>query len=713
MLIVRQRLLGLLETAAPGTVVAVIAPAGYGKTSLLEQYAASGASTALLTLGPEHDDPARFVRDLSTALGLDLDALPAFGTGTFLDALVAAIDAPDSPETLVIDDMHHVTEPKVLEVIARVIWEVRTSRVIVASQRSPPIGLARLKVRRRLIELDDGDLALSIDETVELLRSLAPALDLDGLRTTIEETDGWPAGVILLGLALARGGSSAVAAMTARLEAHDFFRTEVYDLLPPDLADFVRELAVMRIFDTKMVERVSSHDDAALLVIELIDRRLFLEAVPRPAGTLRFHSLVADMLETDSVASLPAARVREIRRVVIEELIARGEFDAAIDRLVAIGDPHLVVELLAVRRPGPVRWLSYLLWTIGSTITVNRVLDAVNVEDLPESEAVLSSMIGMAVASENLPRATALRERLAALRPWNAADSHGLLASAEGAYALLCGDVPQMRAAYRMALDKMGGGRSADALPLYFAQCGDADALLHADQLDDAASSATLGIEHATRAGFTIYLPALHAIVGLRAVLDGPARTDDAEVALASAVAAMERSREPLDLTLVGALESAIAGANGDWELARRVALATINNPDAPSTGLAAALPLLLLANAELRVGHGINATARMAQVRALLQKTTGARLLERIAQGVTVDERRRGAGPFNQDTSWQLTPRERGLLRLLRTRMTKGEIASELYVSVNTVKTQTQSIYRKLGVSSRSEAIAVISNGR
>jgi LuxR family maltose regulon positive regulatory protein len=53
------------------------------------------------------------------------------------------------------------------------------------------------------------------------------------------------------------------------------------------------------------------------------------------------------------------------------------------------------------------------------------------------------------------------------------------------------------------------------------------------------------------------------------------------------------------------------------------------------------------------------------------------------------------------------LSGRERDVLRLLPTLLPNTEIAGELFVSVNTVKTHVKSIYRKLEVSSRREAVA------
>jgi len=53
-----------------------------------------------------------------------------------------------------------------------------------------------------------------------------------------------------------------------------------------------------------------------------------------------------------------------------------------------------------------------------------------------------------------------------------------------------------------------------------------------------------------------------------------------------------------------------------------------------------------------------------------------------------------------------ELSTRELEVLRYLATMLTAGEIAAELYVSVNTIKAHTRSIYRKLGASRRREAV-------
>ena len=59
-----------------------------------------------------------------------------------------------------------------------------------------------------------------------------------------------------------------------------------------------------------------------------------------------------------------------------------------------------------------------------------------------------------------------------------------------------------------------------------------------------------------------------------------------------------------------------------------------------------------------------------------------------------------------NASTSGPLSGRELTVVRYLASRLTNKEIAAELFVSTNTLKTHVKRIYQRLGVSSRIEAV-------
>ncbi len=64
-----------------------------------------------------------------------------------------------------------------------------------------------------------------------------------------------------------------------------------------------------------------------------------------------------------------------------------------------------------------------------------------------------------------------------------------------------------------------------------------------------------------------------------------------------------------------------------------------------------------------------------------------------------------RTAGPASRASA--LTAAELRLLPLLSTHLSFPEIGAELFLSRTTIKSQANSIYRKLGASSRSQAVA------
>jgi ATP/maltotriose-dependent transcriptional regulator MalT len=114
-------------------------------------------------------------------------------------------------------------------------------------------------------------------------------------------------------------------------------------------------------------------------------------------------------------------------------------------------------------------------------------------------------------------------------------------------------------------------------------------------------------------------------------------------------------------------------------------------------------------------------AAIELAHVRRSAGDPTGARVAladARIAAaacpqpGILTDmveraARTRGRTPRGVPQSANLTDRERALLRLLPGPLRRDEIAAALHVSVNTVKTQIGALYTKLGVSSRTDAVA------
>jgi LuxR family transcriptional regulator, maltose regulon positive regulatory protein len=113
-----------------------------------------------------------------------------------------------------------------------------------------------------------------------------------------------------------------------------------------------------------------------------------------------------------------------------------------------------------------------------------------------------------------------------------------------------------------------------------------------------------------------------------------------------------------------------------------------------------------LLALAPVRAGRGDRAGGRaaLAEARAIVEAYPDAGMFPELLER---EERRlRKHKPREGQLEREPTERELVVLRLLDDELTTRQIAERLYVAPSTVKTQLKSIYRKLGVSSRGDAV-------
>ena len=113
-----------------------------------------------------------------------------------------------------------------------------------------------------------------------------------------------------------------------------------------------------------------------------------------------------------------------------------------------------------------------------------------------------------------------------------------------------------------------------------------------------------------------------------------------------------------------------------------------------------------LLALASVRTARGDRAGGRavLAEVRAILEVYPDAGIFPELAER---EERKlRARRPREGQLDGELTGRELDVLRLLGGELSTRLMAQSLYVAPSTVRTQVKSIYRKLGVTSRGDAV-------
>ena len=702
-----QRLRGDTERAL--TVLA--APPGFGKTTLLAAWLAEADRVAWLSLDEDDNDPARFFLYAVAALrsvepGLGARALAAHRTpgaglvDVVLPILLNELAAQEMEVVLVLDDYHLITNDEIHEALAYLVERMPASfRLVLATREDPPLPLGRLRARGQLAELRAGELRFSDDEaSVFLNNALGLGLSVEDIERLQMRTEGWPAALYLAALTLrGRSDPSSVIEAFAGDDRHvvDYLTGEVLARQVPELQTFLLRTSILTRLCGPLCDAVAETEGSDRILDELERSNLLLVPLDAKRHWYRYHPLFAELLRHELKRTEPDA-VAALHRRASSWCGDAGLIVEAANHANAAGDIDAAVELVG-------RHWSWFL-DQGQLTTVSRWLDA-----LPASVIADNRMLCFAAAM-----VTSHMRRLDEAERWlETADRAPAVADGDGSAAplealrawlrLLRGDVDGTIAAARRAITTT----SAAALP---AQLMLGSALWWAQQLTEAKPVAETASRTAEAAG--VSGPAVF-MLGVRAAIE----FELGEVGQAGTLA-----RAALELTRRSGLDehpfSATAHVVHGKIHARR------GKPDEATAEIERGIQLAervnawhvqiygLLALAEIRHGAHEPAAARrlLARARAIVgalrdaDKLAGARI-EQTARTLRLrPARERDTGGASY---WELSERELAVLRLLESKLSQREIAGELYVSFNTVKTHTRTIFRKLGAASRAEAVA------
>ena len=216
--VLRLPLTERLARGEPRPIVSVVAPPGYGKTTLLAQWAErNGQAFAWVSVDEGDNDPKVLLTYIAEALDavepidrrvFDALASPASSVpGSVVPRLGAAFWSMTSPVALVLDDVHALHNSECRAALSVLADHVPTgSRLALAGRSEPPLRVARLRAEGRILEIGPGDLSLTCEEAASLLRDAEVALGEDEVAGLHRRTEGWPAGLYLAALYLREGG---------------------------------------------------------------------------------------------------------------------------------------------------------------------------------------------------------------------------------------------------------------------------------------------------------------------------------------------------------------------------------------------------------------------------------------------------------------------------------------------------------------------------
>lgn len=699
----RPGLVDRLVHAGPDAIVLLAAPAGYGKTTTLALWdAADPRPFAWVHLDPTDEDPVHFFRHLGAALDsvhpLSSEERAGWsGPGRLVERhLVPATEAAlaaRAPCVVVLDDVHLLRSPGAADSLEHLSRAIPPGCVLALAGRSLPGRLTtRARMSGRACEVDATDLALSGDEATELLRRGGLTLDQSSIDTLVRRTEGWAGGLHLASLALA-GRSDGVEAFTGRNRlVADYLVEELLLGLDPALVDLLEHSALLDRMNGPLLDEVLERSDSARVLHDLErSGNLLLVPLDDERDWYRYHHLFAEILRQRAERRDPD-RCRQIRRRACAEFSEHGDLDAAIGLAVAAGDGDHAADLA----------ITDLLETVQES-RFERLLRRVDLLPPGIAETSASGAVALAwcgLGTGDVPRL---------LRGLAAAEKHdpdAPLADGSPSLATNLAVIRMMLGADGLngIIDDATAARAAGPPPAnpwwVAATVGEAGALAALGEDERARRQLEDALPH-TRTQPTSAAVAL-AQLALLAHRSGDARTAREHVAESMGVA----DRHHLDATLIctaaygiAAMVAASSGQDGEFLRRCRIAQELLARLG-PMSARTAMLTNLCLAEGEFARGDRDEARRYLRAAEIANERDPSA--TQQVADLAVLTEQLRGPSPSDLG----ITGAEARVLARLDSHLSLGEIAEQLYVSRNTVKSHAVAIYRKLGVSSRSDAV-------
>jgi LuxR family transcriptional regulator, maltose regulon positive regulatory protein len=683
--VTRTALVNRLRAARSFPVISVVAPAGYGKTTLLAQWIERDKRPcAWVSVDDRDNDPLVLLRGLAAALDelapLEarlVEALRRPGRSVWtklVPRLAEAIASFPTPPIVVLDDVGRLESRSSLDLVSTMAELLHAdSTLVLSSREEPDLPIATLRADGRLFEIGTELLALNYREADCLVRATGLDLPDERIGQLLEQTEGWAAALYLAALALHE--SQEFAGDDRSLV--DYVRAEYLTAVSPERLDFLQRTSILEEMTGPLVDAVLDRTGSAADLEEIERANMLVVPLDRRRERFRYHRLFRDLLRHDLALRDPAS-VASLHARAAGWLEVHGEPANAAPHWLAAGEVDRAAELVSAL-----------------------VLPACERGKVDQAEQWLGLFDDAQL--EGHPH-------LAALSAWV-----NLLEGRE-AEALRC-------------LAIADGGKSAEAAVLRAALCRSGPEEMSADA---ARANTKLPKKSAWR-------PIALYLAGTAELLRGNSDTADSTL-----VKAIDTAREQdASATIAAALaqRAVIAAERDEHDRAHELAQEALEA--GPPTGRVGrgALEVVLCARALLRCGHwdeaarelraaeeqraawvvpwlAVQTDVEIAWARITLRDLEAARRVIDRAREIL---QRRPLGTLDRDVAdvavaaqqderrgrpARLTGAELRLLPLLATHLSFREIGTMFFISRNTVKTQAISVYRKLGVSSRSGAI-------
>ena len=347
----------IAEGARCGPLTVVSGPVGAGKTMALTLWAAAEPGpVAWLSLDAYHNRPGVFLSYVVAALRRSGVAVPRALPATsgraaedlFLLRLAAALAAQDPPVTLVLDDFHVITEPRVVNGLEFLVRNVGPSlRVVVSSRTDAPLPVHRYRLAGQLAEIRATDLAFSVAEAGLLLARHGCTLSAHSVEGLTRRTEGWAAGLRLAAICLAAHPDPDQFVVDDLLAEDSaltcFLVEEVFNAQPPEVRELLLSTAILEQVNAEVATELAGDDEAGRILQALAHANAFVQ--PIGGGWYRYHTLFAQILRRELGRESPT-RIASLHRQAARWYQRNGRLTDALRHAAHAGDWQLAADIV-------------------------------------------------------------------------------------------------------------------------------------------------------------------------------------------------------------------------------------------------------------------------------------------------------------------------------------------------------------------------------
>jgi len=709
----RPLLIERLAHADLPPIVSVVAPSGFGKTTLLSQWAEhDGRPFAWVPVEEADNDPKVLLGRIAQAL----DAVAPIGrrvfdaltspansiAGSVVPRLGSALSSMTSPVALVLDDVHVLRNSECRAALSVLTDHVpRGSRLVLSGQVEPPLRIARLRAEGRILEIGPGDLSLTCEEASSLLREAGVVLGEQEVAELHRRTEGWPVGLYLAALYLREGASfGRVAASFGGddLLVSEYVESEFLSRISPQQRAFLTRTAVLERMCGPLCDAVLERSGSAQTLADLVRSNLLLVPLDRRGKWYRYHNLFRDMLLAELDRVEPEL-IPVLRRRAAAWCMRNDWPEPALEYSIAAGDVETVADLVGR--------LVLPTYQQGRVTTVERwfrwLQDRGGIGKHPMAAvlaSIVSAVTGRPAEAERWAEVVDHWQFEGAARP----DNPSAEAWAALVRAVLCrGGVIQMRADADEAVRRF----AAEGIMAPIGSLCQGLARTLAGDLDGGDASFADAVIIATEVGAPEGLA--EALSERSLVAMAHSEWSRAEILADQAHSTLRQAgiEDSYATTLVCAVAARVALRRGDVQAARQHLVRTQRTRSLLTYALPhmAVQARIELIRVHLALGDLAGARTLMQEVDELLRRRPGLGSL--VDEARTLRDRLASERGSSAPGASSLTAAELRLLPMLSTHLSFAEIAAEMFLSRHTIGSQAMSIYRKLGVGSRSQAVA------